>query len=77
MDAARFPDGKELDRLYAQRHQSLLAQIHRSVNMTEMHDLLQRLVALGMPKQQATAFHAQAEALEALLRTENNRIHKV
>lgn len=71
---AKFP-GAALDGLYQQRHQSIMQTIHRAVDLAELRIALDRLQLLGLPKEQANALYAQADALHALLMTENNRAH--
>jgi hypothetical protein len=48
--------------------------IHRAINMTSLSCVLADMEAKGLPKEQAAAFKASADALLALITTENNRL---
>jgi hypothetical protein len=57
------------------RHHKLNFDLCNAVNLGALSMALEELIKAGMPLEQAEAFMRQAEALRALLCTENNRLH--
>ena len=47
----------------------------RAVDRLKLPGILERMVALGMPKEQAELFDAMSSSLLQLMRTENNRLY--
>jgi hypothetical protein len=56
-------------------YRKLNFDICRAVDTTVVGICLDKLMELVMPREQAEAFRAQAQALRALLCTENNRLN--
>jgi hypothetical protein len=62
--------GKEPDDTWARMH----FDIHQAINPLNLSIVLEKMQEHGLPKEQAAAFKASADALLALMTTENNRL---
>ena len=62
-----LPDGDEF--------RSINFDLCRAVNRLALPGILDRMVDLGMPKEQADLFNTMSAVLLQLMRTENNRLY--
>lgn len=72
---ARFSKAQEVDSQLTRRRHDMNAQMLQAIDLDSLEKLLERLHVLGLSQHQVTAFMAFARALDALVRTEINRIH--
>lgn len=70
------PDTIRLDGGRGDEYRSINFELCRAVNRLVLPGILDRMVALGMPEEQAELFNTMSAVLLQLMRTENNRLYK-